>query len=324
MLIITDLAHFSSCYPVMAIGVFDGVHQAHRIILQQLVDRAREQGGAAVILTFFPHPQKVISSGDAPTLLQTDVQKQQILEQLGLDVMVRLPFTRRLSLLTPDEFTRQILHDHGIREIHVGSNFRFGHRRVGDLVTLRSLGREMDFEVHEVKPVYFRDHRVSSTYVRQVLSEGRVSLASRLLKRPYQVEGIVVRGSRRGMEMGFPTANLDVENELIPATGVYFTQALINGERLPGVTNIGYRPTLHADLPLETPTVETHLLDFKGSLYGKSMKLEFLMRLRAEKKFDGIAALSSRIERDVRLRRDYLTRAGRIKEKGNVLDYKGS
>ena len=324
MLIITDLAHVSSRYSVMAIGVFDGVHQAHRIILQQLVRQARERGGTALVLTFCPHPQKVISSGDAPALLQTEVQKQRMLEQLGLDVMVRLPFTRRLSLYTPDEFARQILYDHGIREIHVGTNFRFGHRRVGDLATLRLLGLKMEFKVHEVKPVYFRGCRVSSTYVRKVLSEGRVALAQRLLERPYQVEGIVVRGSRRGMEMGFPTANLDVENELIPTTGVYFTQAVINGERLPGVTNIGFRPTLHADLPTEVPTVETHLLDFEGNLYGKPMKLEFLMRLRAEKKFDGIATLSSRIEKDVRLRRDYLARAGQIKEKGNGLDYKGS
>ena len=309
MQIVDDLAQFSPSlsYPVMTIGVFDGVHRGHQVILQQLVKRAQEKEGTSILLTFTPHPQKIISPDNAPPLLQTELQKNRILEELHLDMIVCLPFTRELSLLTPSEFARQILQNHGIREIHVGSNFRFGHRRSGDIESLKSLGPEFHFEVYEFKPVDFRGTRISSSYIRNLLREGRVALAKRLLGRPYQIQGTVVRGSGKGMELGFPTANLDPQNELIPANGVYATRAHLNGKTYPSVTNVGVRPTLH-ERAQGCPVVEPHLLDFKENVYGKSMKLDFCFRLRAEKKFKGVDELQKQIGKDVEGTRKYLQR----------------
>ena len=307
MQIIEDLAKFpqSLSYPVMTIGVFDGVHLGHQLILRRLSERAREKKGTSVLLTFTPHPQKIISPAQAPLLLQTRQQKEKILEGLDVDIMLRLPFTRRLSLCSPSEFALQILHNHGIREIHVGSNFRFGHRRSGDIAALTSLGEEYRFEVHEIDPVYHRETRISSSHIRSLLAAGRVTLARRLLGRPYQIEGIVVRGSGRGAQLAFPTANLDLENELIPANGVYVTRAHLNGKAYPAVTNIGYRPTIR-EQSTDQPVVEPHLLDFEENIYGKHMKLDLCFRLRAEKKFDGVQDLKRQIGKDVQRTRRYM------------------
>ena len=307
MQIIQDLAEFSRSlsYPVMTIGVFDGVHRGHQLILERLTERAKKKQGTSVLLTFTPHPQKVISPAQAPLLLQTRHQKEKILETLDVDIMLRLPFTRRLSLYSPSEFALQILHNHGIREIHVGSNFRFGHRRSGDIATLRSLGEEYRFQVHEIDPVYHRETRISSSYIRRLLSAGKVTLARRLLGRPYQVEGIVVRGSGKGAQLDFPTANLELENELVPAAGVYVSRAHLNGKTYTAVTNIGYRPTIR-EQSTDVPVVEPHFLDFEENIYGKHMKLDLCFRVRAEKKFDGVEDLKRQIGKDVERTRRYM------------------
>jgi riboflavin kinase/FMN adenylyltransferase len=313
MQIIEDLAEFpqSLSFPVMTIGVFDGVHLGHQLILQRLTARAKKKEGTSVILTFTPHPQKIISPARAPLLLQTRQQKEKILEGLDVDFMLRLPFTRRLSLYSPSEFARQVLHNHGIREIHVGSNFRFGHQRSGDIGTLTSLGEEYRFQVHEIDPVYHRQTRISSSFIRSLLAAGRVTLARHLLGRPYQVEGIVVRGSGKGAQLSFPTANLDLGNELVPASGVYVTRAHLNGKTYPAVTNIGVRPTL-SDQTTDRPVVEPHLLDFEENIYGKHMKLDLCFRLRAEKKFDGVEDLKRQIGKDVTRTRRYMKKLTEI------------
>jgi len=300
----------SLSYPVMTIGVFDGVHRGHRFILEQLVKQAKLNQGTSILLTFTPHPQKVIAPDRAPRLLQTRQQKEAILSSTGIDVMLRLPFNRRLSLYTPREFAETILRNHGIREIHVGENFHFGHRRSGDIQTLASLGKEFEFQVRQIEPVRFRGHRVSSSRIRKQLEAGRVAVASRLLARPYQIGGVVVRGAGKGVELGFPTANLDVENELVPPAGVYVTQAHVNGHENLSVTNIGYRPTMEEETS-SGPVVETHLLDFDGDLYGKSLELDFFLRLRPEKKFEGLEALKNQIARDAAAARRYQQRVDR-------------
>lgn len=291
-------------YPVMTIGVFDGVHLGHQTILRRLAERTRERQGTSLLLTFTPHPQKIISPPDAPALLLTSRQKETILREQDIDILVRLPFTRELSLRTPAEFAREVLANHGIREIHVGSNFRFGHGRSGDFRLLQSLGQNLGFEVYEVPQVCFRRIPISSTRVRALLKEGRVAFARRLLNRSYQISGIVVRGAARGVELGFPTANLDAENELIPAHGVYAGRAYANGVAYVSVTNIGFRPTLHQQRE-GRPVVETHLLDFSGDLYGKFLKLDFCLRLRPERKFESVGALQKQIARDIALTRQY-------------------
>lgn len=297
-------------YPVMAIGVFDGVHRGHQAILEGLRDRARETAGTSLVLSFHPHPQKVIRPGDAPRLLQTGVQKEQMLRRLGIDYLIRHPFTRRLSLYTPDEFARRILYSHGIKEIRVGANFRFGHRRSGDFQTLQRLGQRYGFEVVEVEAVHTRGLRISSTLIRRALDEGRTSLARHLLGRPYQIRGVVIRGEGRGAGLGFPTANLQPRNELLPSGGVYLTHAWVNGDCHASVTNIGVRPTL--DRPAAAPIVETHLLDYTGDLYGKSLALDFWLRWRDEKKFDNLQRLREQIGRDIEAARRYFDRLERI------------
>ncbi|MGW8179048.1 MAG: bifunctional riboflavin kinase/FAD synthetase [bacterium] len=291
-------------YPVMAIGVFDGVHCGHQKILRQIASRAARRGGTALLLSFDPHPQKVISSGDAPSLLQTPKQRYDLLADLGVDILLRLPFTRRLSLMKPDEFAKQVLVRLGVREIHVGSNFRFGHLRSGDFSALRQLGQTLGFDVYRIGRVLFRGERISSTRIRGLIGEGRVALAKRLLGRPYQIRGTVIRGAGRGQQIGFPTANLESENELAPATGVYVTSARVNGQWFVAATNVGYRPTVYGDSET-TPTIETHLMGFEGNLYGKLIRLEFCFRLRKEKKFESVDALKQQIQCDIERCKSY-------------------
>lgn len=303
-------------FPVVAIGVFDGVHIGHQQIVRSVSTRARERNGRSVILTFDPHPQKVI--GNSPPLLQTLEQRIEVLEVLGIDVLVICPFTRRLSLLTPEDFVGEVLLTLGAREVHVGTNFRFGHRRSGDFHELERLGARHGFGVFATEAVAFRGERVSSTRVRNAVVEGRVELVSRLLGRPYQIRGTVVRGSGNGLEFGYPTANLQVENELIPGKGVYVSRVRVNGEGFVGATNIGLRPTVERHLPTR-PIVETHLLDFEGDLYGKQMSLDLCFRVRDEKKFDSVEQLKARIASDVRKAREY---AGKIRRYREVEEWK--
>lgn len=283
-------------YPVLAIGVFDGVHLGHQSILCTLRERAKRFRGTPVLLSFHPHPQKVISPQNAPPLLQTRRQKHEILEAQGVEVLMELGFTRKLSLLSPEEFVEQMLVRHRIREIHVGSNFRFGHRRRGDFALLKALGARHSYEVFETPILEVRHLRVSSTRIRNFLRAGRVSQAGRLLGRCYEIRGTVVQGARRGRQLGFPTANLKSQNELIPAPGVYVTRARVNRGWHCSVTNIGYRPTVESNSAL---TVETHLLNWDEDLYGKEMAVEFWARIRGERRFPGFDALRSQIARDV-------------------------
>ena len=294
-------------YPVMAVGVFDGVHLGHQAILRQVVRLAREKTGTAIVLTFSPHPQKVISPDQAPLLLQTSWQKKVALQAFEIDILIRLPFTRRLSLYSPEQFARHVLADRGILEIHVGENFRFGHRRSGDFKILDSLGRELGFRVSSIAPVMFRNHRVSSTGIRRLLSSGQVAAARRFLGRPHQVCGTVVRGAGRGRQLGFPTANLSLENELIPAVGVYLTRTHLGPATFSSITNVGYRPTVQ-EPPQAHPIVETYLCDFEADLYGERLCVDFCSRLRGERKFDSVGALRRQIARDAGRARAYRLR----------------
>ena len=315
MQIIDDLNHLPPGlpYPVATIGVFDGLHLGHQAIVTRVVQRAREVDGTGILLTFSPHPQKIISPADAPSLLQLPVQKHRLLGELGLDILVRFPFSRQVSRFSPERFVRDVLGSRGVKEIHVGSNFRFGYGRAGDFKTLESLGRKFGFEVFAIDSVRFRGQRVSSTVVRKLLGQGRVALCRRLLNRPYQILGTVVRGSGRGADLGFPTANLQPASELIPATGVYVTRATVNGAVFVGATNVGYRPTLGE--PAEKPVVETYLLDTDCDLYGELMALDFWCRLRSERRFSNLDALKRQLGSDVRLARKYGMKSDSVLDK---------
>lgn len=291
----------------MAIGVFDGFHIGHQELVSKVVRQAHRQSGKSILLSFYPHPQKVISSSEAPPLLQTFEQRAEFAEHLGLDILLSLPFSRRFSLMTPGEFVDAVLLRSGVSEVHVGDNFRFGHRRQGDFETLVELGRRKGFSVKRAEAVHFREKRVSSTWVRGAISKGSVSLAKRLLGRPYEVRGNIVKGAQRGKGLGFPTANLNPENELIPATGVYATRVHLESGVHIGATNIGYRPTVH-EYREQIPTVETHLMNFSDDIYGMPMRLDFCFRLRDERKFEDISVLERQINVDIERAKRYVRR----------------
>lgn len=285
-------------YPILTIGSFDGLHRGHQEIIRTVVRRARERAGTSVVLTFDPHPQRVVSPADAPPLLQTAQQKLRHLDEMGIQYVVALPFTPELSRLDPDEFIRVILLDRiQAREIRVGANFRFGHKRSGNVEQLRRIGFQLGLLVYEVPEVSFRQTKISSTSIRRAVQSGRAGLARHLLGRPFALEGKVVSGTGRGAGLGFATANLDVANELLPGDGVYAGRVRLEEKLHTAVINVGRRPTLHG--PNGPRVVEAHLLDFGGDLYERQVEAEFCVRLRAEQKFASAEELAGQIARDI-------------------------
>jgi len=283
---------------VVTIGNFDGVHLGHRALLRGVVAAARERGAEAVVTTFDPHPMTVIHPDSAPPRLTTPAHRLALLEEQGVDAVLVLPFTRELSLWSPAEFVSRVLVS-GLHaaEVHVGENFRFGHRAAGDVTTLRELGEEQGFAVVAV-PLTGDTTRWSSTYVRQSLAEGDVASAAAALGRPHRVEGPVVEGDKRGRQLGYPTANLDLPpGTAIPADGVYagwLTRA--DGTRLPAAISIGTNPTFGGT----NRRVEAYVLDRDDlELYGEHVAVDFLARLRETVRFDGIEPLLAQMALDV-------------------------
>jgi riboflavin kinase/FMN adenylyltransferase len=261
--------------------------------------RARAAGGTAVVLTFDPHPGRVLDPERAPRALMTLDQKAQALASLGVDRLAVLPFTRELSLDTPPQFARRVLAQAlAARQVVVGTNFRFGHDRAGDLAELARLGAELGFEVTGLAPVWHGGAPISSSRIREALGRAEVEVARAMLGRPYSVEGTVVHGEGRGKALGIPTANLRLLNETLPASGVYAGWARpgeSGRERLAAVINLGRRPTFGGG---ET-TLEVHVLDFGGDLYGSRLRVEFVGRLREERRFEGPEALLAQVRGDV-------------------------
>jgi riboflavin kinase/FMN adenylyltransferase len=284
--------------PAVTAGNFDGVHRGHQVLVAAAVADAREAGGTAVVLTFDPHPSRVLSPDRAPSTLMTVDQKAEILGELGVDRLAVLPFTLELSRKTPEEFARLVLAGAlGAGLVVVGSNFRFGQGRAGDVETLRGLGAALGFRVHGLEPVVHEGAPVSSSRIREALARGAVDAAAAMLGRRFFVDGTVVRGAGRGRTLGIPTANLDLWNETLPRGGVYACWCRIEGrpERHRAVVNVGRRPTFGGG---ET-TVEAHLLDFDEDVYGRGARIEFEARLRDERPFPGPAALVEQIHVDV-------------------------
>ena len=282
--------------PVLALGNFDGVHRGHRKILERVRRVAGERGATAVVMTFDPHPPRVVRPDKAPPLLMTLAQKLEALDRSGMRGIAVVRFTRELSLWDPETFVRAVLVDWlRIVEVWVGANFLFGHDRAGTFTVLRNLGARYGFRAEKIDPVRYKDFVVSSTRVRRLLAEGRVDEAGALLGHHYTIEGSVVQGQKRGRDLGFPTANLCAENELVPPAGVYATTVHIDAIAYPSITNIGRRPTFESG---EENVIETHVLDFDRDLYGAKLRLGFVQRLRDEKKFGGVDALKAQIEAD--------------------------
>ena len=294
--------------PVLALGNFDGMHRGHLKIIERVRRGAEERSATAVAMTFDPHPSKIVRPDKAPPLLMTNQQKLDALARAGMHGVAIVRFTADLAQWDPETFVRTVLVEWlHVAEVWVGANFLFGHDRAGTFSMLRSLGARYGFRAEKIDPVRYKDFVVSSTRIRRLVTEGRVDEAGALLGHHYAIEGAVVTGQKRGRGLGFPTANLCVENELVPPHGVYATTAMLNGMAYPSITNIGTRPTFESG---EESVVEAHLLNFDKDLYNVRMKLGFVQRLRDEKKFDGIASLKRQIEADRDHARDLFDRMG--------------
>ena len=281
----------------MGLGNFDGLHRGHFKIIERVRRGAAEHGGTPMAMTFDPHPPRVLRPDKAPKLLMTKPQRLESLHRAGISCVAVVRFTRELSEWDPEMFTRTVLVDWlRVSEVWVGANFLFGHGRSGNFTVLRALGQQYGFRADKIDPVRYKDFVVSSTRIRRLVSEGRVDEAGALLGHPYFIDGTVVAGRRRGREIGFPTANLQTANELIPPHGVYATTTTIDGVVHAGITNVGVRPTFGED----ALTVETHLLRYSGDLYGRSVRLGFVQRVRDERQFPDVDALREQIEADRR------------------------
>jgi riboflavin kinase/FMN adenylyltransferase len=291
--------------PVITIGNFDGVHLGHQNLIRDLGQRAARIGGMPIVLTFNPHPLQVLAPNNAPLQIQTLNQKIAVIESLGIPLVVVIPFDVQLAQMSARDFAAKILWDKlHHKEIYVGPNFAFGHRRQGSFNLLKEIGEEKGFLTGKIHQVQFRGNRVSSTTIRQALISGQVGLARRLLARPFELEGRIIRGTGIGTRLQIPTANLQTPNELIPRKGVYVVWLRLEGRRYPGVANVGFRPTVDPE-STGTLSIETHLLDFNQDIYGKPVALEFLVRLRDERRFPGEQALVTQIRKDIQNARRY-------------------
>jgi riboflavin kinase/FMN adenylyltransferase len=282
--------------PVLTLGNFDGVHLGHQAIFRKVVERANEIKGTSIAFTFEPHPLKVLAPERSPRLLNTFHAKMQLFEQACIQVVLCAHFNRSFADQNPEDFARDVLHKLiGVREVYVGYDYAFGKGREGSIESLKKMGERYDFAVGVIEPVKVDRTVVSSSAVRDLLSNGRVDEASKLLGRPYGIEGEVVHGAHRGQTLGFPTANLKTANEMIPAFGVYAVVCRVDGKAVKGVASIGIRPTFDSG-PV---SIEVYLFDVHEDLYGKAMEVSFIKRLRGEEKFSNADALIRQIRKDV-------------------------
>jgi riboflavin kinase/FMN adenylyltransferase len=289
---------------VLSVGNFDGVHRAHQHVLRQNLRRARELGATSMVVTFDPHPVRILRPDVSKKLLTPTAIKLRLFEQLGLDAVLVLTFTRDLSLMTPREFAEQILAGRlHVREIHEGSNFHFGHHAEGNVHKLKEFGQELGFHVEIYPQMHYRGEHVSSSRIRDLVGEGRVSMARALLARPFSILSNAGRGRGYGHRYTVPTINLARYDEQVPAYGVYVTWARVGNECFDSVTNVGNRPTFGPD----SFAIETHLLNFHPIELTPETEVEisFLKRLRAEIKFPSVEALREQIAKDVHIARRY-------------------
>ena len=291
----------------LTIGSFDGVHRGHQEIIRNLVEGAHRQDAQAVVLTFFPHPSEVLRGQENPFYLTTPVERANVMESLGVDVVISLPFTRDLANVPAFDFVSELKRKLNLQHLLVGYNFTLGRNREGDVPTLKRLADLFDYTLEVFQPITWEGEVVSSSLVRARLAAGEVRKAAELLARNYCVTGVVVPGDGRGRPMGIPTANLAVWPKwMLPANGVYAAWANAAGEGRAAVVNIGQRPTFETTpVPVR---LEAHLLDFDRDLYGEEIGIEFVERLRDEIRFSSGEALVAQIHQDIQAARGILVR----------------
>ena len=282
----------------LAIGAFDGVHLGHQAVISTSARHAHAAGGTPVVVTFDPHPAKVLRPNDAPHLLTATQHKIDLIRRLGVGHLLVIQFSREFAATPPEEFVRELVaHSQSLREICVGHEWSFGRNRAGNLALLKELGQQLQFEVVGISPVLANGNVVSSTAIRQAIEAGDFDKAGAMLGRPYTILGTVTGGEKLGKKIGFPTANLSAHSEQFPPDGVYLAEAWIEGVLYHGVVNLGFRPTLAHGKPQRI--LEIHILDFDDDIYGQNVEVRFLHYLRPEKKFPDIDALVRQIDADV-------------------------
>ncbi len=282
---------------VVTIGNFDGVHLGHRAVFQCLVEKARQYGVSSVVLTFYPHPLKVLAPDKAPSLINTRDEKRRLIEASNIDYLIEIPFDQKFASMNAGDFVDQVLvKSLRVKDVVIGYDYAFGKGREGTVEFLKQCGGSLGFWVDVIEPVRSDKQVYSSTAIRNLVSAGDVSTAANLLGRHYNLEGIVVHGYQRGRKLGFPTANLSSEKELLPAPGVYAAKVKYLDEFFNAVVNLGFRPTFgKCDY-----AIEVHLLNFDKSIYGESMRVYFYERIRPELSFDSTNDLVSEIFTDIR------------------------
>ncbi len=309
MKLIENLRDLRQPFPraVVTIGNFDGVHIGHQALFHQVIERSDAVGGTSVAMTFEPHPLRVLKKNGHPPLITLYEQKKELIAATGIDVLICVPFTLEFAALSAEAFVKDILVDRiGMRTIVVGEDYAFGRNREGDLTLLKAFAARHGFEVVVGDWIRLGSDglgRISSTRVRDLVAEGEVALAQKLLGRCYQVRGTVTTGRNRGGKLlGFPTANLNLQDELCPRAGVYAVTVECRGARHLGVANIGYSPTFEDRIF----TVEVHILDFDADIYNENIRVNFVQRIRDEIRFGSIAELSDQIRRDIATARGIL------------------
>jgi riboflavin kinase / FMN adenylyltransferase len=284
---------------VVAIGVFDGVHRGHQLILAQTIDQARATGALSTAVTFYPHPDAVLRPRSAPRMLTSLERKAELLDTLGMDELVVVRFDREFASLSPELFCRAVLSDHlGAKVVFVGENFRFGHKGAGTPLDLAEYGTTHGFHVRPVPLVEDAGEAISSTRIRELLKRGKVVEAAALLGRPHRLEGTVVSGAGRGRTLEAPTANLSVGREFaLPGLGIYVTRSIVDRQRVyQSVTSVSTNPTFEHDRKVR---IETVLLDYAGDLYGSQLSLDFLDRIRGQRTFPDADSLAAQIKKDI-------------------------
>lgn len=310
MVLVKNLDHIEIPYKnaVITIGNFDGVHIGHQALFHEVIEKADELGGTSIVMTFEPHPMRVLKKNGHPPLITLNEQKIELIQRAGVDVVICVPFTREFADISAKDFIEEILIKRiGMKAIVVGKDYTFGKNREGNLDLLQTFARNIGFEVIVTDWIHTSNShpgRISSTRTRELVMDGNVAEAQKLLGRYYQVRGIVTTGRNRGGRLlGFPTANITLQDELCPKNGVYAVTVELQGNRYQGVANIGYSPTFENN----QFTVEVHLLNFSRDIYGEKILVNFIERIRDEKKFPNISELSEQIKKDIRKAREILS-----------------
>lgn len=298
-----ELAPYTQAGSCATIGNFDGVHLGHQALLQEVLNKAAQTGLPSLAVTFDPHPLQVLQ-GWTPAFITDPEQKLELMQKAGIEHILCLEFDRNMAELSPEEFVyRYLVQGLHIKELIIGYDYAFGKKRSGNFELLQELGRKYGFQVHQIQPVYYQAEIVSSTRIRTLVEQGRVQEVRPLLNRFYQVQGAVVQGAGRGGKLlGIPTANLQPADKLCPKPGVYALWAELENSLLPAVANVGYNPTFGES----GLSVEAHILDFQGEIYGRRLRLHFVQRIRDEVRFSGIEALQEQIHQDMQAAREIL------------------